>query len=282
MQSTTLIDWLAITYQWDVIPISARGLDKGASDRLLDWLNLFSGSFSLDKARYGYVMGLKARDSVTVYLSEPGSAQGVHVVYPGSSLTPVRAIEALKHMSRNQGKCTRIDLSVDIKDSTLTPDIMRQEYEAGRVDGYKRTWALLTGTNGATLYVGSRSSDKYLRCYDKAAQMGEAGAWMRVELECKGDAAKAGAWLMHDTGTYSIPEIINGFTSFHHPEWKRAMGEARNGSALTGEKKMTDTRKWLLQQIAPMIARLYKDNPTLYNEFTNVVLGMVDNYMTGE
>jgi len=278
MQSATLVDWLAITYKWGSLPEHTRGLDHSAVDRILLWLYLQPEEFSLDKARHGYVMGLKAKDTVTVYLSEPGSEMGVHVVYPGSALTPGRTRQILRHMAAHQGKCTRIDLAVDIKDGLLTPDYLRGEYVNGLYEGRQREWALMTGGKGATLYIGSRSSEKYLRIYDKAAQMHEDGAWLRIELECKGEAAKAGAWLMRSDGNAAIPEIINGFVKFKTREWVDAMGECANMDALKGEKKMTDTKRWLLEQIAPILARIARDNPELWEELGNEVKRlMVDN-----
>lgn len=267
MDSRTIVDWLAVTYDWENIPSLSKGVEYLSVQNLLVWLGQAPDLFRQDVARYGYAIGMKATDNVTVYLSEPGSANGVHIVYPGSALTPMRTRNALMHMAAHNGKCTRIDLSVDVRDGTLTPQTLRNMYVDGRYSGRGRSWSLMEGTNGATFYIGSRSSEKYMRIYDKAAQTGTDGAWLRVELECKGDAARAGAWLVNHNGTSVIPEIINDFVKFDDPEWTDAMGNAAMSDALKGEKKMSDTRKWLLESVAKTLAREINSDPDFIHLF---------------
>ena len=45
------------------------------------------------------------------------------------------------------------------------------------------------GRVGKTIYIGSRSSEKMIRIYDKAAEQNQEGVWIRYEIETKGDFA---------------------------------------------------------------------------------------------
>lgn len=276
ISSIATVDWISITYNWDAIPERCRETNLTGLQLVTEWLGLPQG-WAFDKARYGYQLGVKYSDGVTVYLSPYPSQQGVHVVYPGSALTGARAMEALARAAKNQGNVTRVDITVDIRDGKSTVETYRALYEQGIYDGYPRSWALLTGTKGATLYIGARSSDKYMRIYDKAAQMNKNGqAWIRVELECKGDFARAVAWQINTNTLAIIPSLIQGFVDFHEAEWHVAMESANGALTLKGEKKTPDTQKWLEQSIAPMLARYRKDNPDGFQKFMNVLYGMID------
>lgn len=93
-------------------------------------------------------------------------------------------------------KVTRIDLQVTWKDPQYGTDWARRIYEGGADhDAYrgrstKRT-LVTTLRGGSTVYIGSRRSNGFGRCYDKAMESGErqyTGCW-RWEVECKGELA---------------------------------------------------------------------------------------------
>lgn len=87
---------------------------------------------------------------------------------------------------------TRLDLAVTLRDEDVDRDwtmvALRQASMDGRVDsGLLKTHRIEGTPDGRTLYVGSRSSDRYIRIYDKTAQ--SKGDWpersWRWEIEYK-------------------------------------------------------------------------------------------------
>ena len=97
------------------------------------------------------------------------------------------------------GKITRVDLAHDSFDSEQTLDDYLSMYKAQMFDNRGQTpnveqagnWIEPTG-KGRTLYVGSRSSGKLLRIYEKGLQLGRGFSelyknWVRTELELRND-----------------------------------------------------------------------------------------------
>jgi hypothetical protein len=87
---------------------------------------------------------------------------------------------------------TRLDLAVTLRDEDIDRDwtaiAQRQASMDGRVDsGVLKTHRIEGTPDGRTLYIGSRSSDRYIRIYDKTAE--SKGVWplrsWRWEIEYK-------------------------------------------------------------------------------------------------
>jgi len=87
---------------------------------------------------------------------------------------------------------TRLDLAVTLHDELAGRDwteiALAEVMKDARVEGGSLTTHRIAGTpTGRTLYIGSRSSDRYIRIYDKTAESPEAyapTAW-RWEIEYK-------------------------------------------------------------------------------------------------
>lgn len=70
--------------------------------------------------------------------------------------------------------------------------------------------------SGSTVYIGSRSSELFLRTYDKERQSGELGAGIRWELEAKGDRAQAVAerWVGTREPVAELFGMVRGLVDF--------------------------------------------------------------------
>jgi hypothetical protein len=102
---------------------------------------------------------------------------------------------AAKHANTCQtwaDNVSRIDVQVTIQDSDLTRDWARSCFHLAQKDkriqsGMTRSSLTVNTPSGATCYLGSRSSDRMLRCYDKSAEsegVYPPGTW-RFEVEYK-------------------------------------------------------------------------------------------------
>ena len=104
----------------------------------------------------------------------------------------VRLIHRLIHMYG--GKFNRIDLTVDDFSRLMLPEYIREANKAGNYSGYRKgNFQYLTDDNGDcysagwTIYLGSRTSDKYVRYYNAKPKHGIDA--FRYEVEYKDDAA---------------------------------------------------------------------------------------------
>ena len=94
-------------------------------------------------------------------------------------------------------RASRLDIAMDIFGSEgLTVPAIANAVEHGDIIAVtkKATYTHGVGgrTSGATLYLGSRTSERMLRIYDKAAEQGIDGMkWLRLEFEIKEEQARA-------------------------------------------------------------------------------------------
>jgi len=270
MNSTIGIDWLAAT-----LPTPPSG-DSTRSVRFwgANTFNVPSQQWLMEKGRFGYPYSLREPDSgITVYYG--GAVEmGIHYVLPGAACRNGRAEHILRLAHTAWHKFSRIDIAWDIHDGLLVSDLA-DAVERGALVTSARGWSLLTGTSGSTLYIGSRASERYLRCYDKRAEQGltSGPAWTRLELECKGHqaAAIAGALVMH--GLSIIPSIIAAYASWPDlDQWRLAYDAVHVGVSLEPtRRKIHDTERWLADVVAPAIAARCRANPAFLSEFIELV-----------
>jgi DNA relaxase NicK len=123
---------------------------------------------------------------------------GVNVAFSGQALTYLRDTTELTdrqicaRMLDFGGRPSRIDLAVTIIGGEVTPQKFHDMLELGTATTKARQYRLVKGKKndirGDTVYVGSRTSEKFARYYNKAAEMGikDGVAMMRLEMELKG------------------------------------------------------------------------------------------------
>jgi hypothetical protein len=164
-------------------------------------------------------------------------------------------------------RVSRVDLAIDIFDSGLLQKDLckpnRLPYKGrGRTPKFTQVG---DEEDGWTLYIGSRSSEKFVRIYakDKEMKLGKAD-WKRIEVECKGMVAH---WLgsaipaMDAAQLYATcSTLVSSMVSFTSNVWSAALQSDRVELAIP-KKTERDTVGWLINQIAPALAKCVLDNP---------------------
>lgn len=262
------IDWLSYTLPWNsprikrLTPeVSVEVIAERASGMIERWYG--------EKPLHGYrwqVVSLE-KPGLRVLVSPRNHQMGVHVQFAGSALTGETVTERLEYALEYGGSVTRIDLAVDVAQAW---DI-KALYETARSGGCKtrtRKFSFITSTEGTTFYAGSRTSEKFLRIYDKGAQTKSGRAWTRIELECKGDFAQGISNYIRSEGLRSIPQIIRGFLDFETvPPWADVMDSNIERVSLPKVERMSNTRNWLLEQVAPALAKYAEQHPEFLDQF---------------
>ena len=109
------------------------------------------------------------------------------------TVNPQKFLAELVNISAN---VTRIDIALDDHEKLLRPSRiwrkLRKDHAIIQERSYSRIESHERGEeySGDTVYIGSRTSDVFIRVYDKAGQTKTPGHWVRCEVEIKGDAAK--------------------------------------------------------------------------------------------
>lgn len=164
--------------------------------------------------------------------------------------------------------CTRFDIQITIpknwkerETSGIGRDILARQRE-----GTSRTGAALSvkmvvsdRANDDTVYLGSRTSDRFIRIYDKVS---EGVAYLRYELEVKGRTV-ARLWDEYLTGASALPVWLRGSI----PDYARTVFELHQVIAAigandtdrswieTGTSDWETKKAWLNEQVRPALVR---------------------------
>lgn len=241
-----------------------------------------------EKPRFGYRKAARCEAGLIVYFDGAAKGMGAHYVYSGRTINDLAAegISAMSILTWHFDKghrCTRLDLAVDIKDR---PGFLQKCIDAAfrnNWSGTARSANVIQNTKdgGATIYIGSRSSNRFVRIYNKSAQMGEEGDWTRVEVELKGDVARgvARALVSPDFGGLQeiAPSIIAEQVNFKFREWRDIFdgGVMGIGKAQTVARQ---TEKWLLQTVVKAIVKFERDFPQkqIWSKIVELVTNQLD------
>jgi len=256
MTQAVKIDWISVTIR--DVPIDVKqqveSMGRLGAGMLYEITGHIGPWVEEERGAYGYTNTAKAESGASVLYSVPIGSNGVHIRYPGTSLG--LGLSELEFHCKLGHAFTRIDIATDI--------VLDQPFDIGgwysmlqskKVETRAKKNSLMLSSTGKTLYVGSRTSEKFLRIYDKGGEQGEEkGLWLRAELEVKGRSAGRLAEEIFRRGIDIIPKIINGFCSFDSALWHDWIGS--DVERIPSERKDTDTKKWLLDIPAKALARL--------------------------
>lgn len=203
-----------------------------------------------------YTNGQENSQGVKRFWNTMRDEQGKYIVLDGSSLDMLEDYrqELYSFTSGMDNKVTRVDYCLDIIGGTFNPNTAVSHLRRKKVITHAKAIPRIQDDwkGGFSQYVGTKSSETYTRIYDKAAEQGLTGKWSRIETVYQGDRAEASlqAYLLHK----STRPLIRAHVDF--PKWK-AWQRVMSGdkAKLIVPPKKTKTRKWLLEQVCPAIAR---------------------------
>lgn len=272
---SSTVDWLSFTVTWerlrknDWLTHDAQMVGCG---RLLET----DATWQRDIPLHGYEdcwlsAGL---GQARIMVSRPGSEMGVHVQLPGQALGALGVAKALRICGELGGKVSRCDIAVDCKGQSDAADVYGSYLSKGMKTRAQKV-NMVIGTEGNTVYVGSRTSERFLRVYDKAAQMGIEGNWTRIEMECKGARAKWVASYLMSEGFHGIGALIADYVDCPGVDWyTNALHRAEVDIGAPQAKKVTDTRAWLMGTVAKTLAKETREDEAFLIDFLRAVQKM--------
>lgn len=220
----------------------------------------------------------------TVILLDGSEGMGVHVILSGQALREMSndPLELLHWVLHNGGKVSRIDLAFDNVDGELTLLRVKRAVNAGAVSCRAKEYRQMkrgrisTGeVTGETFYFGSAQSDTQYRIYDKAAEQGLDGHWIRCEGQYRHENAQRVAQLIHEARLDVGPVfcgLLRGYLNILTPSktdtnksrWKVAKwwldllqgAEKIKLSLVKQPPSLHRRREWFIKQVAPTFAML--------------------------
>lgn len=273
----TTMDWLSYTVSWENLArdnwviltdaMSSAGALAGVINR-----------WTVEKGLHGYRYTLVHQiiEGLRVMVSLPDSPMGVHVQLSGAALRGVGIDAAIGKCLHWKGKPSRVDLALDVHGDATIDDCVAA-WEFGTVVTRAKQYAHITSGTGETFYVGARTSDRYLRIYDKGAQMGTGEAWTRIEIECKRELAQMAFHGYRLYGGGAVREKIQSFCDFPTVDWwNEAMRSQDTVESFPREQKERNTRKWLMNSVVGAFAREMLADDEFLGEFMEAVAEKMD------
>jgi hypothetical protein len=275
MDTVFFVDWLSLVFDasWMNLPPGTQPTDKEAE--IASYILTHLGAWKACKPRWGYLQAW--RDALTGAVTQYHAGRpdmGLNVIYPGKSLSLLNWRDVLRHSLEKEGRPTRIDLTVDVRNPEFDLPYLYDHVVGGEIISSARNHRYITSSGGDTLYVGSRTSEKMLRVYDKGAEQGgQPGVWFRVELEMKGNAARWAAPVLLDASAERVMAIITGFFDApKHPGWVAAIHSAIPAERIPSDKSRPDTEAWLMTLVAKTLAAAERRRPGFMDDFIDEAL----------
>jgi hypothetical protein len=256
LYSTGHIDWLSITFPHDF------------DERILE---VYLGKFkTIGSGSHGYARRAQSNTGA-ILLADGEKRQGKSLTLPGDTLANLRSIldtdaPILDMLARHAGHASRIDLALNLLETSATPAILWEHYRRGLVRTKARgNLAITTVENGVeSFYIGSRKSDKFLRVYDKALEQKLTGkSWTRLELECRKLIARA--YVESMTQQKSLRPFINRAIAEYadfpaSDDFREATTQDDANLPILGRKEPQFWR-WMNSQVVPAMVSRQMDRP---------------------
>jgi len=270
LQASVTVDWMRFTAHWGTSALP-NSLLKASASRIASRAFPLGTNWKETKARNGYNVAVESIDApgVTVSWQSNRHDMGCSVDIPGSALALLPLDTVLEMAVRPGCRVSRVDIAVDIPETPVFSNLY-SDLEADAVISKAKGYRYIKSDTGQTVYVGSRSSEKYLRIYDKGAQMETNTEWTRVELECKADFANGITKYLQSEGLACIPSVIRDFCDFpYSPWWLRWMTSPIEWVGVPKAEYRTNTFKWLMDSCAPALVKYSNENPDFFKQWVD-------------
>lgn len=195
----------------------------------------------------------------SIYFAKGEQNARHHWIIQASSLWAGQLFSQYKELlSLGTVRCTRLDLQITVEQS---PSWCQFQFaERVRDSGKSMGFIESKGTNYmlATVYIGQRVSDRYVRVYQKEGDNGE--LYLRFEVEMKGERAAATAEKLA-RGTMRIESVIK----YEMLRIKDISMMSEVGGALEGVvpqrakivrcTSLLKTEKWIVRTVLPALTK---------------------------
>lgn len=284
MKYSVRIDWVTLTIRRSfAMPhgdtMNLQNAVHIAARLMTDLLGRFP-TLERTKSNPFYAYAFKdAESSAVCHVALDAEQQGCMVVFTGSACDKAGNMqEILERAALLHMKLTRCDIAFDIMDSGESVADLAEMYAKMYGEEPPRKTAFVHSKHGDTFYVGSRSSAKMVRIYDKAAQQKVKSEWVRVELELKQEAAQNA----HEhIARYPalMGSVIAQIVGVPQSVLMQVCEDAAQGDITvrsTKPKTRSNRLVWLMKSVLPAIEALLLEEPAEFDVFSEAFAALED------
>jgi hypothetical protein len=155
----------------------------------------------------------------------------------------------------------RIDIACDIESDAKPLDFtVNNEGKSFTAGGH------IFSKDGETCYVGSRKGERFARVY-RYHEPHPRAKYLRIETVQRGSYAKALADRILRDGLLSAALASNKPYGWKHPAWRVDMATVQKIQAARSSISEAQTIRWLVDVVAPSLARACKENLIKLDEY---------------
>lgn len=167
---------------------------------------------------------------------------------------------------------TRLDFASDVRSATLPSSFVN-----GRVHKGFRSLSYIQSATGETCYVGSPKSDRFARVY-RYNEPHPRSAYLRIEHVFRRALARDAAEKLSLAGSFEKFAADLGNTwGWGHKDWQPGVKSTEKLTVPKVERVDENTVHWLYTQVAPALARLWREGAIDMDEFISHALSLAHN-----
>lgn len=278
----TLIDWLSISLPLNGFSIKIGGegrvsLEGSVHDvypHITEWIN-GANDLSFGNGRRPFTKSIHSQISgFTCYWSE--TLPYFLVEFTGTGCAELRKYKVLGKILRlYRDHITRMDIATDIE-CDVQPIAFAEMRDTKRF----KSFSIAKSESGETYYVGSKTSDRYVRVYRYFAPHPRSHL-LRVEVVLRDDNARAVAHQLGKVKLSQVAQELGKTFGWQHPIWK-SDANVEPSKAAPRDTKQGKTERWLIKAVLPAIKRMLDNGSrshVLY--FLEQVHALLNNQSTG-
>jgi len=223
---------------------------EDAMDRQPTFTSIFGfpPEWQIVKPRAPYSFARRSDDcSRTLYVHPLAAHYTIEVAGTHcKTITPAQWIDTCLHWA---GCISRLDIAVDMT-CISTPKEFTSALKASKA----KTYSEFTSSTGQTVYIGSRTSERYARVY-RYNEPHPRAKLLRAEFQLKGVYAnEAALQLTEGEALNGIAAGLGEHFGFDHPAWK--VDDDPVPLKVQSHAQTGNTVFWLTNTVAPLLKRL--------------------------
>lgn len=164
---------------------------------------------------------------------------------------------------------TRLDFASDVRTGTLPSGFVN----ARRHKGF-RSLSFIQSSTGETCYVGSPKSDRFARVY-RYSPPHPRSEFLRIECVFRRGLARDAARKLLSSGGYDkFASLLGNTWGWGHSDWQPGVIDTEKLTTPKVERADENTIHWLYTQVAPALARLWREGAIDLDDFINHALSI--------
>lgn len=254
------IDWLSFTVEMEVsqlqmaFSIFDRVAQAMAAQFPLAKRAFVDGyTFTPKMGRAPYNAAMQRDDKGVMAFAHQRIANALFEV-GGIGLDALGSLDAeLAVMQEVRGRLTRVDIACDIYTETRPDEFAKQ-----RGNEKFKAWSESVSESGHTVYVGSKTSDRYARVYRYNAPHPRAD-FLRVEHVLKAEQAKLACESIATNGLETFVAMVGNTFGWTHADWSPDVDTEEAAAAWRPERRQGKTVAWMFGTVFPSMEKLIKE-----------------------